>query len=192
MSVFKVIYEKYNQMEDLENLIKYAVREDKCIEGVYGAQGLLKGSSEEMFQQMYDIKYGYYKKTGRQAKHFVLSFSKEEERFIGINEALRIGYTVASYFDKWQVVFGVHTDTDNLHIHFILNTVSFVDGLKFNMSLTELRMIGKQIENLIQQFYNLKYRPLFTEIVSPEERMELMLNPRPARFPCEVWVGEIA
>lgn len=180
------MYEKYNRMEDLEHLVNYVVREDKCIEGVYGAQGLLKGSPEEMFQQMYDIKSVYYKKTGRQAKHFVLSFSKEEERFIGVWEAQRIGYMVASYFDKWQVVFGIHTDTDNLHIHFILNTVSYVDGLKFTMNLPELRMLGKKIEDLIWQIYNFKYPPLFTIVLPPEEQAEALLNPEPARFPCEM------
>ncbi len=186
MSVFKMINKKYNRMEDLEHLVNYAVREDKCIEGVYGAQGLLKGSPEEMFQQMFDIKSAYYKKTGRQAKQFILSFSKEEEGFIGLKEAREIGYMIASYFDKWQVVFGVHTDRDNLHIHFILNTVSYVDGLKFTKSLPELRMLGKQIENLIQQFYHLKHKPLFTEILSPEDQAEALFNPEPARFPCEM------
>lgn len=186
MSIFKMKYENYNKMKDLENLINYAVREDKCIEGAYGAQGLMKGSPGEMFHQMYDIKRAYYKKTGRQAKHFILSFSKEEERFIGVWEAQRIGYMVASYFDKWQVVFGVHTDTDNLHIHFILNTVSYVDGLKFTIGLLELKMLGKQIEDLIQQIYKLKCKPLFTVVLSPEEQLEGMLNSEPAMFPCEI------
>ena len=141
MSVFKMIDESYKEMEALENLINYAVKEEHCKEGVYGAQGLLKRNPEEMLQQMYDTKHAFHKTGGRQAKHFILSFSKEEEEFIGLDEALAIGYTVAGYFPKWQIVFGVHTNTDNLHIHFVMNTVSFEDGLKFNMGFSELHLI---------------------------------------------------
>lgn len=181
MSMFKMKYESYKEIKDLENLINYAVREEKCREAGYGAQGLLKGSPEEMIQQMYDIKRSFSKMNGRQAKHFILSFSKDEEEFIGPQEAMAIGYMVSGYFPEYQIVFGVHTDTDNLHIHFVMNTVSFVTGLKYNINLTDFRMIRRQIEVLVEQFYLCKHKQLFTHVPT----MDTLLAPKPIRFPCE-------
>ena len=47
---------KYRNMQDLENLVNYAIKPEHCIEGTYGAQGVLKGNTEEMYLQMYEIK----------------------------------------------------------------------------------------------------------------------------------------
>ncbi len=44
-----------------------------------------------------------------------------------------LGWQIAAYYaHRYQIVFGVHENTENLHIHFVFNTVSFVDGLKYN------------------------------------------------------------
>ncbi len=186
MSVFKIVNEKYSKLGDLKNLIRYAVREDHCMEGICGAQGLLLGSPEGMYQQMYDIKGTYYKREGRQAKHFILSFDEEERKFIGLREAEWIGYEVAAFFWKWQVVFGVHTNTENLHIHFVLNTVSYEDGLKYNVSLPELQVLREKVEMLVEQFYYSKHRTLFTAVPSVEGTIEGMISSGPALFPCQI------
>lgn len=183
MSVFKVIYNKYSELQDLGNLVNYAVRTDHCTEGVYGAQGVLKGSAEEMYRQMLGIKQFYHKTSGRQAMHFVLSFSKEEERFIGIREALEIGYIVAGYFAGWQVVFGIHTNEDNLHIHFVLNTVSYENGLKFSSGIMKFQEIRRKIERVVEEFYYRKR--LFVKCMTGMEVIEAMCNPLPSQFPCK-------
>lgn len=185
MSVFKMIYNRYNNLHDLENLVHYAIRPEHCIEGIYGAQGVSKGSADEMYQQMYGIKSFYNKKSGRQAMHFVLSFSKEEERFIGVKEALEIGYIVAGYFTGWQVVFGVHTNEDNLHIHFVLNTVSYENGLKFSIGFVELQNIKRGIEKIVEEYHARKR--LFIKCMTIEE---IMTNPFPPQFPCETRIGK--
>jgi len=56
MSVFKIMYNKYGAMQDLKNLVNYAIKPEHCMEGIYGAQGVLKGNSDEMYRQMYLIR----------------------------------------------------------------------------------------------------------------------------------------
>ena len=143
----------YENEKDLKNLINYAVREDKCENGVYGAQGVIKDTPDSMYRQMLDIQTFYRKEKGRRAIHFVLSFSKLEERFIGEREALMIGYAIADLYKDKQILFAVHTNTDNLHIHFIMNPVSYVDGVKFTSSILELDNIKASISRIVEDLY---------------------------------------
>lgn len=185
MSVFKIMYNKYGDIQDLKNLVNYAIKPEHCIEGIYGAQGVLKGNSDEMYRQMYEIKNYFNKKNGRQALHFILSFSKEEEKFIGLREALEIGYAVAGYFAGWQIVFGVHTNENHLHIHFAMNTVSYVNGLKFSIGIGELQKIKKWIEEMICGFS--KRKKLFSRCQTVEEIIESWHSP--TQFPCKIEAG---
>lgn len=48
------------------------------------------------------------------------------------------GETVEYYSSRYQIVFGVHTDTRNIHIHFIMNTVSYVDGMMYSGNAVDM------------------------------------------------------
>ena len=54
---------------------------------------------------------------------------------------MEIGYIVAGYFTGWQIVFGIHTNEEHLHIHFVMNTVSYENGLKFSYGIREFQDI---------------------------------------------------
>ena len=54
------------------------------------------------------------------------------------------------FFRKYQIYYGVHEDTENLHIHFAVNTVSYVDGKKFHQSKKEFGVMKKDMEQSIQ------------------------------------------
>lgn len=153
MPVFKAINKKYSAEKDMKGLVYYVVREDRCIEGIYGAQGAILGTACEMYGQMEEIRKYYHKNTKRCALHYVLSFSKEEEKFIGVKEALAIGYQLAEYFLGWQVVFGVHTNTDNLHIHFAVNCISYENGRSISVGIQDLQTIQQAAQNIVECYY---------------------------------------
>ena len=46
---------------------------------------------------------------------------------------------------QYQVYYGVHEDTECLHIHFAINAVSHMDGKKWHKSRKELKEIEAQI-----------------------------------------------
>lgn len=153
MPIFKAVNEKYHTEKDMANLVNYAIRNDKCVEGIYGAQGIMLGTAHEMSGQMKDIRQFYHKNTKRYALQFILSFSREEEKFIGLKEALEIGYLMAECFQGWQVVFGVHTDTDNLHIHFVINTTSYENGKSISIGIQSLQMLQAAASNIVKNYY---------------------------------------
>lgn len=153
MSVFKAVNRDYKTGEDLEKLVSYAVMGRDGTANVYGAQGVLLGEPDGMYRQMEDVKKQFHKERNRQGMHYVLSFSGEEEKYIGVNEALWIGYAVADFFRGWQVVFGIHTDTDNLHIHFVVNGTSYENGRAFEMGPAGLQEVKEYIKAVVWNYY---------------------------------------
>lgn len=55
-------------------------------------------------------------------------------------------------FEDFQVVGAVHNDRDHLHSHFIVNSVSYVDGHKFHQSKKDLQ----NLKNLCDEICNEK------------------------------------
>jgi len=45
---------------------------------------------------------------------------------------------IADYFEGFQVAFAVHKDTNNRHMHFVVNSVSYKDGHKFSQGPDDL------------------------------------------------------
>lgn len=167
MPILKAINKQYTSNRDLKNLVLYAVRADKCFNQNYGAQGIIKGTAEEMYQQMMIVKRYFRKKSGRQSLHYVLSFDTNESEYIGIQEAMEIGYRLAEYLHGFQIVFGIHTDTDDLHMHFIINSVSYINGKKINMGPTELQWMKNMVQQMVKG-YSLEMKNKFVEVAIEE------------------------
>lgn len=153
MLVFKAVNRDYKTGEDLKNLVCYAVMGKDGAMNVHGAQGVLLGEPDGMYRQMEGVKKQFHKERNRQGMHYMLSFSGEEEKYIGVNEALRIGYAVADFFRGWQVVFGIHTDTGNLHIHFVVNSTSYENGKAFDMGPAGLQEVKGYIKAVVWNYY---------------------------------------
>ena len=95
MPVLKAVNRPYQKKEDLENLVNYAVKGKDGAYNVYGAQGVLIGDADSMYCQMEEVKKYFRKEGGRQAMHYILSFSRDEMGYIGTQKALWIGYAFA-------------------------------------------------------------------------------------------------
>lgn len=153
MLVFKAVSGDYKTGNDLRNLVNYAAMGKDGTANVCGAQGVLLGEPDFMYCQMEGVKKQFHKERNRQGMHYVLSFGGEEREYIGVNEALRIGYAVADFFRGWQVVFGIHTDTGNLHIHFVVNGTSYETGRAFDMDPAELQEVKEYIKAVVWNYY---------------------------------------
>lgn len=99
--------------------------------------------------EMQATKELYGKTEGRTYKHFVQSFHADEK--ITAKEAFEIAKEFAEkspLFQGFEVVFATHTDKDHIHTHFIVNSVSFEDGHKFQMKSSDLREMMELSDNL--------------------------------------------
>ena len=86
----------------------------------------------------------FSKVEGKQAHHIVVSFGE----FYDYWEAFLKSYKIADYFSSsFQVCFAVHRDKMNTHAHFIINSVSFVDGRKLDFGYSE----QENFKNFVKQ-----------------------------------------
>ena len=143
MPILKVKNHSYNGEEALENVVNYVLRS-----GYYG--GLAVDPEHAVFQ-MQLVKQLWSKTDGRQVRHIILSFSKHE--VLDYCDAMKYGYQICQYFGgRFQIVFGLHMDTNHLHLHFALNTVSFVDGSKFSAGPSDYWTLRSYIQSLMPRW----------------------------------------
>lgn len=125
---FKV--EKGNYLvlaDDLKDVLDYAMNPDKTEKQFY-ATGI-NCEVISAYEEMIDTKLYFKNKEGILGFHAYQSFkeniSPEEAHQIGIQSAREM------WGDRFQVVVTTHLNTNHIHNHFVINSVSFVDGLKY-------------------------------------------------------------
>lgn len=102
-------------------------------------------------QEMRNAKKQFFKTTGIQCFHGVQSFVKGE---VTAEQAHEIGIKLAEelWGDKFQVVVSTHLNTDNLHNHFVLNSVSFLDGKRFCNTKKDYALMRKTSDKLCEEY----------------------------------------
>lgn len=107
--------------------------------------------SDTVLQEMRNIKKQYFKTEGIQCFHGVQSFVKGE---VTPEQAHRIGMELANelWGDRFQVVVTTHLNTDNLHNHFVLNSVSFKDGKRFCNTKKDYAIMRKMSDKLCGEY----------------------------------------
>ena len=91
--------------------------------------GGIAKNSKDAFMRMEIIKKLFHKTDKRQYIHFVISPQGKIEE----DKILNMTKEVHSYYKNFYSFYAIHQNTDNTHVHFILNSVG-LDGKKFNQS----------------------------------------------------------
>lgn len=101
--------------------------------------------------EMRNTKKQFFKTSGIQCFHGVQSFAKEE---VTPAQAHEIGIKLAEelWGNKFQVVVSTHLNTENLHNHFVLNSVSFLDGKRFCNTKKDYAMMRKVSDKLCSEY----------------------------------------
>ncbi len=93
----------------------------------------------------------YGKNSGIKLRHFIISFAPFEK--VSPEKANEIGKVATSYFGReYQAVYAVHESTDNLHIHIVINSVSYIDGHRYGGTKKEFYAFKNYMERVLQQF----------------------------------------
>lgn len=89
--------------------------------------------------EMQTTKELYGKTGGRTYKHFIQSFSPEEKNTASqAHEMAKEFIESCPLFSDFEVAYCTHVDKSHIHTHFVVNSVSFVDGHKFQMNKKDL------------------------------------------------------
>ena len=135
--------------DDLRRVLNYIENPDKTKEEqsdglkevlAYTTQGYKTNEKEYItgincepitsLKQMMNTKLSYNKMDGRLAFHAVQSFKPGE---VTPEECHSLGVQLAKQMwgNRFEVVVSTHLDKDHLHNHFVVNSVSWIDGKKF-------------------------------------------------------------
>ena len=131
--------------DELKALMDYAENPDKTEK-----QHFVSGVNclpELAYERMTATKKRYGKCDGIVAYHAYQSFkpgeaTPEQCHLLGVELAKRL------WGDRFEVVLASHRDHDHLHNHFVINSVSFKDGLKFRCNKMYHRVLAEASDKL--------------------------------------------
>ena len=126
------------ERQALADVIAYAANEDKTEKHFY-TTGI--NCYVEFARDQFDSVKQRFEKTGDiVAFHAYQSFREGE---VTPDEAHAIGVQLAKelWGDRFQIVVATHVNTKCVHNHIVINSVSFIDGLKFNGCKANTRLL---------------------------------------------------
>ena len=145
MAYLKMMNESYFNSNAVENVVHYITGHSLCT-----GSATTSIVPDECIFQMYTIKAVYGKMSGRQIRHFILAFNSAYE-CITMEELQQLGAQIASYYDKtYQVIWAIHISKNNhWHLHFAMNTVSYMDGRMYREGYGDLINLGTFISAIL-------------------------------------------
>jgi len=151
---------EYGREQWLSNVIGYAVRDEKT-------QAVIHDERTELLRrfvsgvncmpdtardEMMAVKKGFDKTGGVVAYHGYQSFAPgeatpETAHEIGVKLARRL------WGDKYQVLVATHLDKDShIHSHFVVNTVSMVDGIRYHRTEKDYYNMQRESDALCREY----------------------------------------
>lgn len=131
--------------DDLYATLRYAENDSRTDRKMY--VGGINCSKQNAYAEMIAVQRRFGLRGKVVGYHGIQSFKTGE---VTPEQAFEIGMETARrmWCDKYQVLVTVHLNTDNVHCHFVVNSVSFMDGAKFKNKIgehKELRRISDDI-----------------------------------------------
>lgn len=155
MSFSKIVPGKYENQDALEKCSNYCagntVDYEKC--EYWSGYGVLTTSIDAAINSMKAVKRLNYETDGKQLRHIVITIYKYEkvkskkeyvQKIYSDNEYCNdIGDEVAFYICQrgYQTLYFKHIDAEYLHLHFVVNTVNFMNGCVLENSNDLKKMI---------------------------------------------------
>ena len=142
-------YNQFNNFSSVRDLLSYATNPDKT-EKQFFTTGI-NCKVEDAVKQMEFVKTVYGKEDGILTFHGYQSFDKGE---VTPEIAHEIGVRLAEemWGDRFQVVVSTHLNTEHIHNHFVVNSVSFKDGLKYYSNLRNTDLLRKTSDDLCDEY----------------------------------------
>ena len=135
--------------EDLYSALRYAANDEKTDKKMYVSA--INCPKQLAYETMMDTKRRYGKLGGNVAYHGYQSFktgevTPQEAHTIGMETARRM------WGDDYEIVVTTHLNTDNIHNHIVVNSVSFRTGRKFENHVADHYRL-REISDAVCQEY---------------------------------------
>ena len=139
----------------IDGVIQYTVNDVKTKKRAYVS--CLNCTSEDLAAEeflqtktLWENKPGSIKTSGRLCYHAYQSFKPGE---VDADTAHKIGIALAEelWGDRFQVVVATHLNTNHIHNHFVINSVSNIDGRKFHSGAKDLTLLRETSDRLCKE-----------------------------------------
>ena len=149
MATFTAIRNKKQTAGAMLGVLSYVAQGKKTM--LDGAC-LVTGSNcvpQASYLEMMTTKQRFQKTNGRQFYHFVQSFSETDD--LTPQEVNAIGLELARRaFPGYEVVIATHVDTNHLHNHLVINSVSCENGRKLHQN-RDVRLYASPASSLFDR-----------------------------------------
>lgn len=146
MAILKVVNVRVGKNANLKGIINYVLQPQKTEEKL--TTGICC-DVPKAFETFMDTKIDFGKLSGRQYYHWVQSFPSNENITAQQAHELAIKFIEScKKFRGFEILVVTHKDREHIHTHFIMNSVSFIDGHKFHITRQELAEL-KEMQNKI-------------------------------------------
>ena len=138
------------QYQALADVLKYAKNEEKTEREFY-VDGINCNPTTAR-DQFVTVKEQFDKVDGIQAYHGYLSFKDEPNINPDLAQKIGVEFAKRVWGDRFQVVVTTHLNTKHLHCHFVVNSVSFVDGKRMADNEKHWRYFRHIADELCRQY----------------------------------------
>lgn len=143
MAVIKVVDSKAS----IAKAINYITKDEKTEEHLITGKDCTPATA---IDEMKATKEQWNKKNGRQYKHYIQSFDVKDK--ITPEKAHQIGSEWAEEnFKGHEVLISTHTDKGHIHNHFIVNSVNYENGKKFQQSKKDLEKLKQCSDKICER-----------------------------------------
>lgn len=145
MAIIKAV----NSKASIGKAINYITEGEKTIEKLISGKDC---NPHTAIDEMNATKEMWGKTGGRQYKHYIQSFDPNEK--ITAEKAHEIGMKLIENTEKFkghEVVIATHMDKKHIHNHFIVNTVNFENGRKYQESKKDLQNLKEHSDKICEK-----------------------------------------
>ena len=137
------------EWQSLSDVMKYATNDDKT-EQQFFVSGINCDPSTAR-EEMQIVKRQFQDESEIVCYHGFQSFREGE---VTPEQAHEIGVKLAKkmWGDRFQVIVATHLNTDCLHNHFVLNSVSFTDGKHYHDNKANLKLLRQYSDELCREY----------------------------------------
>lgn len=127
--------------------IDYVCNKEKTLGKLISGKDCMPESCYDEFEM---VRNKFNKQGGRTYYHMIQSFAQDDD--ITAEKCHEIGMQMAEHcFPNFQVLVATHIDKKHMHNHFIINSVSYKDGKKLDLSPSDLIAIKNYSNQLCRE-----------------------------------------
>lgn len=153
---------KYQDSHARHNVINYVLNPQKAL------SRRINGNEIDLFNaalSMDAVAEKFEKNIGVRLRHYILSFAPTELRDPCVAFVIASQFMLEYFAPKYQVILALHENTPNLHVHFVVNSVSYIDGQKYRGTRADHYEMMQTLRRILKYFGlpELRYIPKLTE-----------------------------